>query len=261
MSSGPSQRTGRPFAIGGRPPAGTAALLIVIGCGFLAFVFTGSGEYAYWTGLVLDRTFMQLELWRLVSSLVYSGEPNRVEVIQVLGSGVLIWLLGGLLERWWGTRRLVVFVVISAVLANLVAALAAQLWWPGTAVGGAGGAAAALVAAVAYLYDRSAVFFRVLGRNWPLKTRHFIYVGAAIIVLGGIVDGLEGLPLARYVGYLAGGAVGFLFVNEGWRPWVLYRRWQIRKATRHHNVLEFRGDRGKKKHGSGPDESDPHRWN
>jgi len=254
-----------PALLGGSPPAGTLALLIVFGVVFLLMVFSGSGKLAHYSALWMPRV-VHGDIWRVVTSPFFFGMPDRVHVLSVLGSGVVLWGFGSLLERWWGTKKLVFFFLFCTIVSNLVAAFFAWVVWPLEPSGGIAPGGVALATAGALLFRRRGLGISFRGQIYGLEWWIVLIVIGGILILGSAVDLLEGRPIVSRVGDFAGGGLAYLFVTEDWRPWVRLRRKRIRKLREDVNkVVDFPG--GGKFGGRGQNNSqgngrfDPYRWN
>lgn len=246
-----------PALLGGRPPAATMGMLIAFGVVFLIMVFSASEKVASFTALRLQGLW-EGEVWRVLTAPFFFGMPQRLEVLSVLGSGVVLWAFGSLLERWWGTKRLLWFFCVCTITGHLVAAFLAWAVWPQMAVGGIAPGATALALAAALVFKDRGLGLNFRGQIYGLDWWVVLLVIGGILVLGTLVDLVEGRPIVDQVGELAAAGVAYLLITDDWRPGVRRRRRRIQKAQDDvQGVLQFPGGRVGKR-GS---KKDPHRWN
>lgn len=238
-----------------RPPKVTSTVLAVLGTAMVVFVVSASTVYSNLTALWWNRLWPHAELWRLVTSLIWFGPADQVHIIEFLGAGAAIWLLGSQLERWWGPKRLVIFIFTSGILANLAAAVTAALWWPGQPAGGPGPIGFALATAAAAIFWSRGMPFSMMGRVLVLKGRHLGIFLAIVLPVSAVIDVISGRPLIRHASDLVGAAIALLFVTQSWRPWVLMQRRRSRRL-KDLDVIEFPKNRrpSNRTH-------DPYRWN
>lgn len=255
-----------PAFLGGSPPAGTAVLLIAFGAVFAVMVFSGSYQVAFNTALWMNKV-VEGDFWRVVSAPFFFGFPENIRVLSVLGSGVVLWLFGCLLEKWWSTKRLLIFFFVCILSGHLVSGFLAWAVWPMEPVGGISPGAVALAVAGSLVFRHRGLGFAFRGKIYGLDWRIILAVTGGIIVLGSFVDLLEGRPIASQAGELVGGGVAYLFVTEDWRFWKHRKRF---KKSGKGNIVEFptarRGggwsgtETGSNSSSSGK-KDDPYRWN
>ncbi len=256
-----------PALLGGSPPAATAIFLIAFGAVFAVMVFSGSEKIAFYSALWMSRV-VEGDFWRVITAPFFFGFPQRIEVLSALGSGVVLWLFGCMLEKWWSTKRLLIFFLICTYGGHIVSGLVAWAVWPMEPVGGIspGAVALAVAGSLVFRYRGLGIAFR--GRIYGLDWWLVLAVTGGIIILGSIVDLIEGQPIASQIGNLTGGGIAYLFVTEEWRFWK--RRKRSVKSGKG-NVVDFtsvkRGGGGRGGFGTGRGsgssgrEDDPYRWN
>lgn len=179
---------------GGAPLSRSLLLLLLLSHGWLwAFGWWSGvgGEGALLFGAKINGLVAAGQWWRLVSALFLHGGALHLGL-----NGYALWMLGPLLERFYGSRRFVVLYLGS----GLGAGLGSYLWTPGASVGASG--------AVFGLLGALMVFgWRARGRL-PARVSRAFGVGLAPWVVVNLVIGLlPGLPIdnAAHLGGLGSG--------------------------------------------------------
>jgi membrane associated rhomboid family serine protease len=194
--------------LGGRPPRAVLTLLVVQLGLFLAWAFADAPP---WVGKHLavsaPQLFGQRELWQPLTAL-WIHVSGRAAVLNLL----TLWMFGSALERWWGSRRFVIFFVVTGSL-GLLAAGVVGLAFPARVVSGCSGSATAMLLAFGLLFPQHLVFFYGV---LPIKAKYLGPIFLGFIVLGSLF-GLDYLELAVQLGG-AIAALPFLFRRGTPRP-------------------------------------------
>ena len=182
--------------MGGRLPRGALVLLCVQLGLFLLYAF---GDGPAWVKRTLvqsaDQVLRDHRVWQPLSALWLHVEGQTQAL---LFNMLVLWVFGSALERWWGTRRFLVFWITCGV-AGLLAALVVGVAFPKQLIAGSGGSAMGMVLAFALLFpNHLAFFYGVL----PLRAKW------TAVILGGFL--VIGNALARAYLELALGAGGAL---------------------------------------------------
>ncbi len=146
-----------------------------------------------------------------------------------------LWMFGSQLERFWGSRNLVVY-YISCIAGAGVLHILLSLLIDGFApsVVGASGAVYGLIAAYGLLFARSKVYlFAIL----PMKASTFALLFGAISLLSGLSGASDGVAHFAHLGGMLTG-VGLIY----WRPLMLRAR-QARHTKRMERVMHVRKEK------------------
>jgi len=199
--------------VGGRPTRAVLALLIIqIGL-FVAWAFADAPA---WVALHLaasaEQTLHKHELWQPLSAFwLHLGARD------IFFNSLVLWIFGSALERWWGSRRFVVFWIVTGTI-GIAVGVVAGLLQPQTLLTGSAGAATATMVAFAFLFPEHLVFFYGV---LPLKAKHL-----ALVLIGfTLVGSLLGRSFLELPVQLGGAAAALLFVM---RP----RRKRVTQQTR-----------------------------
>lgn len=179
---------------------------------------------ASWFVASSDQVWRDLKIWTLLTSAVF-----EIEFISLLFHGLILWMFLPTLERWWGTRKFLLFALWTSLAGNIAGTLA------GLALGSvplAGLDAFIFASFVAFgiLYAKQPVqFFGVI----PMTGRQLM-IGICAFVGLFIVIGQQWVLGASY---LAAMATGWLLVSGRWHPKLWYTRWKHRRARRRLGVM------------------------
>lgn len=201
---------------GGSPGWGTRSLMGILVTALVLFVFWGSPLYPDALALVPQRAFGALELWRLVTAPLWFGTLDQVRIAPLVLSLLGLWALGSPLERWLGTRRLLILFGAGVLLGHLGAGLLAQAMAPSEALGGPAPGVWAIATALGIHYWNHQTW---VIRPLPLRGRHLFFGLTAALAVALLLDWKDGLSLFPFAADALGGAVGALFVTKGWRFW------------------------------------------
>lgn len=247
MSRPPQQRRLR---FGG-PGITKGALYLLFATVGLSLVFLVSTEEAQarmgeWL-IATDRSVWQdYKLWQLVTSPLL--EPN---LISLLFEGLMLWLFLPALERWWGTKRFLLFAVYTSIPAVAVGTLVgALIGGEATAAGGVAVPGVAISGLDPFIFagiigygvlfaDRKVQFFGVL----PMTGKQ-LAIGILAFTLAFILIGqawAEGAAMGTAV------AIAFFVTTGRLTPRLWWLKWKQKRIRRHLKVVG--GGAGKKKDG------------
>jgi membrane associated rhomboid family serine protease len=191
--------------IGGRPPPAVLVLLIVQLGLLLAWAFAdGPAWINKHIALSASEFFGHRKYWQPLTALWISLEGRAI--IDLL----TLWLFGSALERFWGSRRFVVFFVVTGSAALLAAAFVGLLQ-PTRLIAGSAGAASAMLAAFAFTFPNHLIFFYGV---LPLKAKLLAPLLLGFVLLGSVLGAnyVEGALL------LAGAAAALPFLLRRGTP-------------------------------------------
>ncbi len=208
---------------GGRPSR-TVIILLSVHVGlFILYAFADGPKWVQQHLMLSAGQALGLfELWQpLTASWLH------LHTHTLLINMLALWFFGPPLERWWGTRRFVVFWIVTG-LVGMVATMLVGMGWPTAVTGGATGAAAALMVAFALLFPEHMVYCYGV---WPLKARWLGLLLLLFVLVGAAVGG-EWLQLPLQLG---GGLGALLFI---YNPRRMVGEARVRRAKRKFKVIE-----------------------
>lgn len=230
VTVGPGTRIAR---LGGRPPRATQVLLILQVGLFIAYAFADGPKWvAAYLGASAAQTLGLFQLWQPLTALWIHLSSGGL-----LFNALSLWIFGSALERWWGSRRFVLFWVVTGAVGLFMGVLVGMVQ-PQAVLSGSGGAAAAMLVATAVIFaDHLTYFFGLLN----LKLKHLAPILLGFAVIGDVLAGAY-LNIAVLAGG-AGAALLFLF-----RPRRLIGQARVRRAKRKLNVIEGGRKKDEKKY-------------
>ena len=226
----PSRPTGSGIQLG-LPPVTPVNRGIMIACGVVWGVqflvgpvlggSSGGWDLAGYLGVVPSRV---LHGW-IWQPLTYMFLHSTAVFTHLLLNLLMLWMIGGDLERHWGGRRYLTYYLVCGAGAGLcVVALGA---WRGVDVPtiGASGAIYGLLLAYGMIFADRVFYFMMI---FPMRARTMTWILFAIAFLSNWSNGRDGVS---HVAHLGGMAVGYLYLKRAWVPAALYRelRWRIRR--------------------------------
>jgi membrane associated rhomboid family serine protease len=173
-------------------------------------------------------------LWQPVT---YMFLHSPLVLSHILFNMLMLWMIGGDLERLWGSRGFLRYYLISGVGAGV---FSLGLGWasgaPNTITVGASGAIFGLIVAFGMLFGERTILFMML---FPMRARTFAWIMFAIAFFSTWNPQSGGVA---HVAHLGGAVTGFLYLKRAWRPLPLVSelRWRLRR--RRFRVLGRRHD-------------------
>jgi membrane associated rhomboid family serine protease len=173
-----------------------------------------------------NQIFENYRVWTLVTSpLVEEG------FLQLLLTGLMMWMLVPTLERFWGTPRFLRFVAITSVTGTIAGCGVGYLLGTNVAIMGLSPMILGAVVAFGVIYARQPVqFFGVL----PLSGREFMFGLLAVFTLAALLQQHWEVGAAQAAAALAAAVM----TSKRWSPSLAWKRWRIARARRRLSVLE-----------------------
>jgi len=184
----------------------------------LAMIFTGGRESPLFEALWVDGELIARgQVWRLLTGAIMHGDPSHF-FFNMLG----LFFFGNVVERYLGTRGMVVYVVAIAVIGNLVHAMV----YPEIPGVGFSGVVIAAIVSFATIAPKAPIYFMLLFRMpaWVLAAAivGLDFLNLLYVEMSGVLA-----PIA-YLVHLVGAASGFAAIAG--MPWLRTRRRRISRA-------------------------------
>jgi len=186
-------------------------------------LLTGFGlQLASYFGVVPRRVFSGW-VWQ---PLTYMFLHNPRDPFHLLFNMLMLWMFGGELERYWGSRGFLRYYLVSGVGGGVCVALAgmwtASAWIPTI---GASGALFGVFIAYGVVFAERVILFMLI---FPMKARTMAMVMAGMNLVYLLTQPHSGVS---YVAHLGGALTGYLFLKRAWRFGEFYRelRWKLRR--------------------------------
>lgn len=217
--------------IGGRAPVTRFLVAITVVIYFIQALLERAGADVLTLSLGLSvASIMQGHFWTLLTYMLLHGGP-----LHLLMNMLMLFFLGGEVERALGKNHFVILYLLSGVLGGLGWAL---IKWPGDGVCvGSSGAIFGLLAAFALLYPHREVTL-LLFLVFPITMSAWVLAAT----LGAFQLFMMVSPFAggiAYSAHLAGGVAGFIYVLVLFRP-DLMDKWVWRGKVRYHEYRSAR---------------------
>ncbi|HEX5061935.1 MAG TPA: rhomboid family intramembrane serine protease [Kofleriaceae bacterium] len=207
----------------------------------------GNGELrvdiAEWVVASPSQVFEHYKVWTLVTSPLL-----EMGFLQLLLTGLMMWMLVPTLERFWGTPRFLRFVAITSVAGTIAGCLVGWAIGSDVAITGFSPMIIGAVVAFGVIYARQPVqFFGVL----PLSGREFMFGLLAVFALSVLLQGHWEAGAAQGAAALAAA----IMTSKRLSPGLAWKRWRIARARARLSVLEGGAKAAKPK-----PKSDEQRW-
>jgi membrane associated rhomboid family serine protease len=162
----------------------------------------------------------ELRLWQPVTYMFLHGG-----LLHVLFNLLILWMMGGEVERFWGKREFLKYYFVCGLGA---VALAFVFAYDGLVIGASGAIFGVMVAFGLLFPDRTIYVWFVL----PVPAKYLVLILFAIELL--VIGRGDGVAHFAHVG---GAITGFLYMRFGWRDRLdlggVSRRWRRRHLTLH----------------------------
>lgn len=163
-------------------------------------------------------------LWQPLTYMFLHSPENPFHLVFNM---LMLWMFGGELERFWGSRSFLRYYLVcgagAGLGATLLGLLTGQVFTPTI---GASGALFGLFVAYGIIFAERTIVFMLI---FPMKAKTMAWIMVALNFLY-----LVSQPVnsgVSYVAHLAGALVGFLYLKRVWNLGVLYRdvRWKLKR--------------------------------
>jgi len=186
-------------------------LIINIAVFVISFLIPPVGHFFFdWLSVYPATPGMSLQLWRLITYQFLHGTPWHLFV-----NMLVLFFFGPMLERFWGSKKFLIFYLICGAMGGLFYPLLALVGWLRVApLVGASGSILGMIAAGAMLFPHLRVY--VLG-IFPIKLMVLAVVLAAVSIMT-LLRPSQFDNAGGEAAHLAGMAAGAFYVfSQSWR--------------------------------------------
>ncbi len=161
-------------------------------------------------------------MWQLVT---YNFLHSPVMYSHILFNLLMMWMIGGDLERHWGGRKYLTYWLVCGIGAGVCVTLAGAFRGVTTPTIGASGAIYGLLLAYGTIFAERRLLFMLL---FPIKARTMAWILFAIAFLSSLTPQADRVS---HVAHLGGMVVGWLYLKRAWRFGEFSREivWRLRR--------------------------------
>ena len=191
------------FTFGGPATRAVKTIIIANVAVFVLQIFSGlivPGALEYYFGLkpaLITQGFM---IWQFATYMFLHGG-----IFHILFNMLMLYMFGSDLERYWGTRRFVLYYFITGVGAGICSWIVG-INSPFTTIG-ASGAIYGLLLAYGLTYPNRTVLFFFL---FPIKMKWMVLIMGAIAFLSSVGGSGDGVA---HIAHLGGMLVGYAYLR------------------------------------------------
>ncbi|MEM9415242.1 MAG: rhomboid family intramembrane serine protease [Planctomycetota bacterium] len=161
--------------------------------------------FTLWGNFNVTQAIEGGQVWRL-----FTYQFLHIDFFHLLFNMIGLYFFGPLLERWWGTRRFVVFYLLCGASGALLmlGLVYAEVIGKGAVLIGASGSIYGILIGAAVLYPKMRVMLLIPPIPMSLRTMALVFLGISFFsALAGSNDGGN-------AAHLGGAALGFLLVRK-----------------------------------------------
>ncbi len=206
------------------------AMYLLIGELGLSLIYLAAGdalrlEMQSWLAATSHNVWQQGKIWTLLS-----GAFLHAHFVSLIFHGLILWMFVPVLERWWGTKRFLMF-ALWTTLAGTIAGTLVGLWVGNAHISGLDPFIYGTIVAYGVLYASSHVqFFGVL----PMTGKQL-----AIGIIGFVtVMILWTQDWANGAAYAAAILLAYLMTSGKWTPKLWYLRYKQKRLRRHLKLVD-----------------------
>ena len=161
-------------------------------------------------------------LWQLVTYAFLHSTDNYSHILFNL---LMMWMIGGDLERHWGGQKYLTYWLVCAVGAGVCVTLAGAFRGIDQATIGASGAIYGLLLAYGTIFAERRFLFMLI---FPIKARTLAWILFAIAFVSNLTARGDRVS---HIAHLGGMIVGWLYLKRAWRLGEFWRElvWRIRR--------------------------------
>lgn len=222
----PFRAYGSGGAIGAPPLTPVVKLLLVSCCAVWAIEFVveklvGYGDLIFLFGIV-PPLVVGGYVWQ---PFTYMFLHATSAIWHLLFNMLVLYMVGGELERHWGGKRFLTYYLVCGVGAGICVTVAGLLSGSELPTIGASGAILGLILAYGVVFADRVVLFMLI---FPMKARTLAWIVFAVALFYTWEARADGVS---HVAHLGGMVVGYLYLKRAWRVGEFYRelRWRVRR--------------------------------
>jgi membrane associated rhomboid family serine protease len=223
----PPQRPTGPQGFIGLPSVTPANRGIMIACGAVWLVQVVLGPVLRLVDLSTYFGIVPLAVahgwvWQPLTYLFLHAPTHPMHILLNM---LMLWMIGGELERYWGAKRYVTYYLVCGVGAGLFVTALGLARAPEIPTIGASGAIYGLFLAYGMLFSERIIYFMMV---FPIRARTMSWILFAIAFLSNWTQGADGVS---HIAHLGGMVIGWLYLKKAWHLPNLWRevRWRVRR--------------------------------
>ena len=161
-------------------------------------------------------------VWQLAT---YMFLHSPVMYSHILFNLLMMWMIGGDLERHWGARKYLTYWLVCGIGAGVCVTLAGAFRGVTTPTIGASGAIYGLILAYGMIFAERRLLFMLV---FPITARTMAWILFGIAFVSNLAQASDGVS---HVAHLGGMVVGWLYLKRAWRVTDLWRElvWRVKR--------------------------------
>lgn len=161
-------------------------------------------------------------VWQLAT---YMFLHSPVMYSHILFNLLMMWMIGGDLERHWGARKYLTYWLVCGIGAGVSVTLAGAFRGVTTPTIGASGAIYGLILAYGMIFAERRLLFMLV---FPITARTMAWILFGIAFVSNLAQAADGVS---HVAHLGGMVVGWLYLKRAWRVTDLWRElvWRVKR--------------------------------
>ena len=217
----------------GFPPFTPVVRAIMIGCGAVWVVqvllrFFEAKWFSDVCGLVpvyVIRGTAELPVPWLWQPFTYMWLHSPYDPFHILLNMLFVWMMGGDLERHWGSKAFLRYYLVTGVGAGVFITIGGAFTDQLIPTLGASGAVYGLIIAFGMIFSQRIILFMMI---FPMRARTFAWVMFGVSFFFTFKDSAG--PVS-HIAHLGGAVVGYLYLKRAWRvrPFIDELRWKLRR--------------------------------
>ncbi len=182
-----------------------------------------------WFAATTENVWLDGKVWTLVTGALW--QPDFITLVFHI---LILWMFVPTLERWWGTKKFLLFALYTS-LAGTVVGTAAGFVLSGGAPTGLDPFIYGSIVAFGVLYaDHPVQFFGVL----PMTGKQLMFGIIGFVLLFIVLTG----AWAKGAGFAAAMLTAWLITSGRWNPRLWFLKWKQQRIRRHLKVVDKDGD-------------------
>lgn len=193
---------------------------------------------AHWLIPTTDGVWREGKVWTLLT-----GPFLEISFVSLLFQALVLWMFVPVLERWWGTKRFLLFALYTSLAGTVLGTAAGLLTGASAAIAGYDPFIYGSIVAFGILYGKQPVqFFGVL----PMTGRQLMYgiIGFVSLFV------LLGAQWELGASYAAAMGLAAVLAADKWNPRLWWYRFRHRRVRRQLEVLDGGRAREPRRRGS-----------